>query len=81
MTDWRLTNQKEYLYGEQLIKGVFQETENNDHEHCAFCWIKIDKTNNTGYCTTNRYYWICKKCFQDFQEEFAWKICQSDSEW
>ena len=78
--DWRLTDQKEYLYGKELIRAVFRETETNDHEHCIFCWFKLTNPAQ-GYCTLDRYHWICDTCFRDFREAFNWKIDQWKSEW
>lgn len=33
--DWRLANQKDYLYRATLKKTEFKASPTNDHEHCA----------------------------------------------
>ena len=75
--DWRLTNQMAYLYRATLKKAVFQRTATNDHEHCEFCMEKFgegDGLLKSGYCTLDRYHWICEECFQDFQVQFEWRL-------
>ncbi len=75
--DWRLTNQMNYLYGATLKKAIFVRTNSNDHEHCEFCMSKFSEENgmlHAGYCTLNNYWWVCEKCFQDFQVQFAWNV-------
>ena len=75
--DWRLTNQKNYLYRALLRKADFKASEDNDHEHCEFCWDKFGEQEGllkSGYCTLNKYHWICNECYRDFQEEFEWKL-------
>lgn len=79
--DWRLTYQMDYLYRATLKKAVFKRTAMNDHEHCEFCWDKFGEGEGmlkSGYCTLDRYRWICETCFQDFQEQFEW--CLADDE-
>ncbi|WP_195282745.1 hypothetical protein [Harryflintia acetispora] len=53
----------------------------NDHEHCDFCFAKIvedsDKDNgefSEGYCTLDGNTWICENCYNDFKNEFNWKV-------
>ena len=75
--DWRLTNQMNYLYHARLKKAVFKASVNNDHEHCEFCWDKFGESKGlqkSGYCTLDRYHWICNECFQDFQDQFEWHL-------
>lgn len=70
MSDWRITNQKNYLDNVTLLKTVYNlET----HDHCAFCWEEFKK-GDIGYCTEDEYHWICKQCFDDLNNEFKWKI-------
>lgn len=76
-SDWRLTNQMNYLYGAALKKAIFVQTGINDHEHCEFCMGKFSEEAgalHAGYCTRDRYWWVCEKCFQDFCAQFAWHI-------
>ena len=64
-----------YLSQKELIKGKFTPyRESWEHEHCAFCWDKIDKDTPIAYTTEDRYHWICKDCFADFKEMFEWEI-------
>lgn len=75
--DWRLTNQMNYLYRATLKKSVFKASATNDHEHCEFCWDKFGENEGSqhlGYCTLDRYHWICNECFQDFREQFEWHL-------
>lgn len=75
--DWRLTNQMNYLFRATLKKVDFIATETNDHEHCEFCWDKFgenEEMQKSGYCTLDRYHWICNECFLDFQDQFEWQL-------
>ena len=77
--DWRLTNQMNYLYRATLRKANFKGTAVNDHEHCEFCWEKFGvkkRIQKSGYCTLDEYHWVCDKCFEDFQEQFEWKVVE-----
>ena len=75
--DWRLTDQMDCLYKATLIKAKFRKTGSNDHEHCEFCWEKFGEENGAlhiGYCTCDRYRWICEQCYNDFKELFNWEL-------
>ena len=75
--DWRLTNQMNYLYRATLKKTDYIASATNDHEHCEFCWDKFGEyegMQKSGYCTLDRYHWICNECFQDFYEQFEWHL-------
>ena len=73
--DWRLTNQEKYLKDKRLIRAAFVPTPQWDHEHCAFCWEKFGEYwQHTGYCTLDRYYWICDQCFHDIQADCHWVV-------
>lgn len=74
--DWRLTNQKDYLFGLTLTFKKFDSTR-TDHEHCEFCWQKIMDDDNPdvekeAYTTVDENHWVCKNCFDDFKEMFKW---------
>ena len=58
---------KEFLEGQRI--GQFW------HQHCVFCWEKaaVDKECEF-YCTDDFRHWICKECFDDFQERFCWSV-------
>lgn len=78
--DWRLTNQMNYLYRVPLKREQFKQTERNDYEHCECCWAKFSETEDclkSGYCTMDRYRWICDECFRDFQKQFEWELTNS----
>jgi transposase-like protein len=47
------------------------------NHHCEFCWEKFGEENGVlhiGYCTCDRYRWICEQCYNDFKELFDWKL-------
>ncbi len=78
--DWRLTGQEKYLKGVTLYWREYTRwSESWDHDHCEFCWAEFTVEDHPdvlheGYTTEDEYRWICKKCFEDFKEIFAWKI-------
>lgn len=80
MNDWRLTNQKNYLQGENLVFKRYKKYRKDwDHDHCEFCMVKFMEENNSdaiqeGYTTTDNYRWICKKCYKDLKDKFNWTI-------
>ena len=78
MNDWRLTGQEEYLAGVELKKVNREEIKHKSdlwHEHCEFCMESIsNKYEHDVYATKDEYRWICKKCFNDFKEEFKWLV-------
>ena len=76
--DWRLLNQKEFLMNAKLKKTDYTKPSDKwDHDHCAFCWDKFSENNSDqheGCCTTDKKYWICEECFNDFKKMFGFKI-------
>ena len=78
--DWRITNQKKYLDGAELISVDTTQME-SDHEHCVFCWEKVLKGDKESkfYATPNLKHWICENCFNDFKNEFKWTIGHCDN--
>jgi len=76
--DWRLMGQEKYLKNVELEYAHYEpQHKNNDHDHCEFCMSKfMDREGflNEGYCTKDKYRWICPKCFNDFKEMFNWKV-------
>jgi hypothetical protein len=77
---------KEYLMGIRLyeIHDFQPYSEQWDHEHCCFCWAEFSTHNDDlheGYCSTDkkRNHWICPKCYDDFKDEFSWRISKEDS--
>lgn len=78
-TDWRLfREQGKYLFAASLLKRAYNsDNPFNDHDHCEFCMAKFGKENGDltqGYCTENRNIWICPMCYDDFKEQFQWKV-------
>ena len=48
-----------------------------EHDHCEFCGAKFscsDGDLKSGYCTLDKYHWICPQCFEDFKEEYEWRL-------
>ncbi|MCI9307805.1 MAG: hypothetical protein HFI28_15255 [Lachnospiraceae bacterium] len=79
--DWRLRGQEEYLTNAKFLYEKFNAlSQKGSHAHCEFCWHKfmenpegIKDCSQEGYCTVDGKYWVCKDCFQDFQDEFNWE--------
>jgi hypothetical protein len=41
-SDWRLTNQEDYLKGVSLVRKTYTRySESWDHDHCSFCWVEF----------------------------------------
>lgn len=84
MEDWRLQGQEEYLKGKILKKKKYIKPRQDwDHEHCEFCWQKIaeekDQIKNSidgAYCDESTDRWVCPVCYEDFKNDFCWKIDQ-----
>jgi hypothetical protein len=78
MSDWRLTNQKQYLDGARLTCRMYAAANpENDHDHCEFCFAKFmaneeDGMLHEGYATDDNHRWICKTCYEDFKSDFNW---------
>ena len=75
--DWRLTNQMNYLHHAILQRASFDKDSTDDHQHCEFCFDKFGNETGllkTGYCTLDKYRWICDDCFLDFQKQFGWQV-------
>ena len=71
--DWRINNQGKYLYGKELeCKAYEKVSETWDHDHCEFCWERIDSTTHNAF-TDGKGHWICEQCYEDFKEIFKWK--------
>ena len=73
--DWRLQGQDKYLANVQLIFSKFNN--DRDHDHCDFCsdkFSELEEDLHEGYCTLDKYHWICDKCFNDFKDMFKWQV-------
>ena len=72
-SDWRLQGQERYLRGVVVCRRAYlPASPTNDHDHCEFCSAKFmvssgPDTLTEGYCTVDRYRWICSRCFEDFK--------------
>jgi hypothetical protein len=77
-SDWRLQGQETYLKGLRLIKSQYTAPSLEwDHDHCEFCGQKFSDLFGdlpSGYCTDDRYHWICDNCYTDFKEMFEWTV-------
>ncbi len=78
--DWRLTNQADYLQGVVLTWRHYQPPRPDwDHDHCEFCGSTFSSTGlegslSEGFVDTANYHWICKPCYEDFADMFAWRV-------
>lgn len=76
MDDWRLTDQEQYLMNRTLIRKEYT-IPLPAHEHCDFCWKTFSLAPGDlswGYTTLEEDVWICDQCFEDFREQFEWKV-------
>ena len=76
--DWRYMGQDKYLMKVMLIRCNFRESL-LEHDHCAFCFAKFGNTDGSlsiGYCTQDKYHWICDNCFNDFLKMFEWTVAE-----
>ena len=79
-SDWRLGGQERFLQGVKLYWMQYTRcSEDWDHDHCSFCWAKFTVEDypdalHEGYSTSDKYHWVCKKCFDDFKEQFRWEV-------
>ena len=74
--DWRFQGQDKYLMNVQLMLSKFDNSV-RDHDHCDFCsekFSEMDGDLHEGYCTLDKYHWICEKCFNDFKDMFNWQV-------
>jgi transposase-like protein len=63
--------------GKKLSLKSFIPT-SKDHEHCVFCWKKImadhsKDIHREAYTTQDEQHWVCKNCYNDFNDMFNWK--------
>jgi hypothetical protein len=74
--DWRFQGQDKYLMNIQLMFSKFDNSV-RDHDHCDFCketFSEMEEDLHEGYCTLDKYHWICEKCFKDFKDMFKWQV-------
>lgn len=80
--DWRLAMDHDHLAGVVLLRARYSVPAHTplwDHDHCEFCFAKFMEGDHPdvlheGYCTEDRYCWICENCFGDFRERFGWTL-------
>ena len=83
--DWRLQNQEKYLKGAVLFRRPYRRSSpSSDHDHCEFCWANFMEEDypdvlHDGYCTEDRYRWICEGCFTDFRDRFGWRVSDDET--
>jgi len=81
--DWRLMNQEAYLKNAPLLFTKYTPYSDKwDHDHCAFCGAAFSEGAEDlkeGYCTPDRYHWICKTCFEDFEDMFHWTVTEENT--
>lgn len=83
-SDWRLHGQEDYLSRVTLKWSRYRSrSKASDHDHCEFCWAKFCESQaadclRAGYATEDEHRWICRECFADFSERFAWKVVGAD---
>jgi hypothetical protein len=61
----RLRKLSAYTEGDQIPDGAWLVEEGWDHEHCVFCWDKIDN-EHFGYRSHHDVYeneWVCQWCY------------------
>jgi hypothetical protein len=83
VADWRLQGQEKYLLGATLRWQRYHAPRTDwDHDHCEFCWRAFSERGgdrNEGYVTADNYRWICRECFDDFKEQFGWKVERAEA--
>jgi hypothetical protein len=76
-SDWRLISQ-DHMQGLELEWSAYTiYREGWDHDHCEFCRDKFSVSPadlNAGYRTPDRYRWVCRTCFDEFEANFEWKL-------
>jgi hypothetical protein len=79
--DWRLQGQESFLTGRAMRRATWWSDQvGGDHDHCAFCTAEIsaDTTGHAdydeGWVTDDDYHRVCVECFEDFREQFKWRV-------
>lgn len=81
-SDWRLFGQRRYLQAAHLEWKDYtpcSANPNRDHDHCEFCsatFVTEERpgTLQVGFMTSDGERWICRSCFDDLHESFAWNV-------
>jgi hypothetical protein len=80
--DWRLSNGGDFLNDLAFSKQAYTRyREDWDHDHCELCFAEFVEPPSVeegvlfkGYCTNDRYRWVCEGCFNDFKTHYRWQI-------
>lgn len=80
--DWRLSfGQTPEIYQQYQwsLKPWTSTDPNWDHDHCEFCFQKISNLKEEdseleGWTDDEKNHWICKTCFEDFQDMYQWNL-------
>jgi hypothetical protein len=81
--DWRLMGQERYLHGAVVRWAPWWPIrEGWDHDHCEFCKVHLadhlleddPDTQLEGFVTEDGLHWICRLCFEDFRDRFAFSL-------
>jgi hypothetical protein len=82
--NWRLFGQDQYLRELELVFRSYRASSNSPiSDHCEFCSRKFAESAKgpdvltEGYATRNGFRWICSDCFEDFKDEFQWRVSAS----
>ncbi len=76
--NWHLTNQMNYLYQKNLIKGTFKLIVKAGSMNIVLFVLKKMIIPTLAYSTEDRYHWICPECFDDFKTMFEWRIIEDN---
>ena len=81
--NWRLFGPDQYLHGLELTFRRYRPSSSSPiSDHCEFCSRKFavkaqgPEFQTEGYATANGFRWICSDCFEDFKDEFEWRVSE-----
>lgn len=80
MKDWRvdLLENVSDTHGMLFEPKNFIAQSSSDHIHCSICFKTIcggnSVYNNSGFYCKESGDWLCKQCFNDFKDQFDWKL-------
>ena len=70
------SRRKDYLHNKTLYRRDYP-CRAGEHEHCEFCFAKFGNAEGllqSGYCTLDKYHWVCDECYRDFHAQFEWTV-------
>ena len=85
INDKRWHGQDEIFANAKLHYHDFPQ--NKEHQHCEFCYILFSSLETDinkgavkeGYSTLDNEWWVCEKCFNDFDHMMTWTVVKSPS--